>query len=346
MKKLLAVVGAVALVVGAVFLRRALDGDEGADGVEEMLVICGPDVAPACEALTAEDDGIRVEIRPEATTAGEVTTGDVALDGSTAWLTAAPWPAMGAAAAQSTGDDFPDLAGSAVLAESPAVMVARTDRMEAITEACGTPTWACIGGVAGGSWTDLGGEAAWGRVEVALPPATDGAGAVAVNQAVASQVGRTDFAVNDLDEDPATGAWFERLASQSSSNQRSGLSPLQQFLRVPGSLGVVGALAAEADTEIARASTGSTLSAVVPEPRSTAVVRLWAADGDSLAAVAERVDLSRLEQLLADAGWSVPGGGGDDGGTMVSEDQGPYPEEGLPRAGVMSAVVTRWENVR
>jgi hypothetical protein len=51
--------------------------------------------------------------------------------------------------------------------------------------------------------------------------------------------------------------------------------------------------------------------------------------------------------LLADSGWDATGEEGASGaGTMVSEDVGPYPEAGLPNAGVMSAVITRWENVR
>jgi hypothetical protein len=346
MKRWLAIVVAGGLVVGAVLVRRALDGDTGGGDGDELALVCGAELAPVCDGLAAGDDRLRVAVEDASVTATRVATGELDLDGG-AWLVAAPWPAIAAAGTGSDADEFPDLAGSGVLAESPAVLVARRDRMEAIAATCGEPTWACIGERAGAPWTELGGQATWGRVEVALPAAGTAAGAVTIDQAVASRVGRTDFAVNDLDDDPATSAWFDRLASQSQANQRDDLSPLQQFLRVPGSLGVVGALGAEADTEIGRASSRDALITVVPEPRATAQVRLWSTDADAVREALDRIGPERLATLLADSGWDSTGEERAAGaGTMVSEDGGPYPEAGLPNAGVMSAVITRWENLR
>ena len=340
----MALLVAAGLVVGAVLVRSALT-DDGSAGDGDLELVCGTELAAVCDGLDGDDD-LRVVVEDEAATARRLIEGELALD-RTAWLAAAPWPAMAAESAASEGGELPDLAGSAVLGASPAVIVARTDRMEAITATCGTPTWACIGERAGGPWTDLGGQATWGRVEVAMPDAGTGAGAVAVNQAVASRVGRTDFAINDLDDDPADAAWFDRLASESRANERDDLSALQQFLRVPGSLGVAGALGAEADTELARVSGSEAFVKVVPEPTSVAQVRLWAADADSLSEAIERIDPARLATLLADSGWEATGEADATGpGTMVSEDRGPYPDAGLPNAGVMSAVITRWENVR
>jgi hypothetical protein len=344
MKRAVAVLVAVGLVAGAVLVRRALT-DDGASAGKDLELVCGSELAAACSGF-AGADGIRVVVEDEAVTAGRLVEGELVLDRAV-WLAAAPWPAMAAAGADSQGVELPDLAGSTVLGESPAVIVARTDRMEAITAACGTPTWACIGEQAGGPWTALGGETAWGRVEVALPDAGTGAGAVAINQGVASRIGRTDFAINDLDDEPADAAWFDRLASESSANQRDDLTPLQQFLRVPGSLGVVGSLGAEADTELTGVSNAEAFETVVPEPSSTAQVRLWAADPDALADAIERLDPARLSTLLSDSGWEATGAATSTGpGTMVSDDRGPYPDAGLPNAGVMSAVITRWENVR
>jgi hypothetical protein len=341
----LAVAVAAGLVVGAVLVRRAIDGDDGGEG-DRFDLVCGSELASVCDGLAAEDDQLRVAVEDASVTAARVAAGELDLDRG-AWLVAAPWPAIAAAGNQDGADEFPDLAGSGVLAESPAVVVARRDRMEAISATCGEPTWACIGERAGGPWTDLGGQATWGRVEVALPAAGTAAGAVTIDQAVASRVGRTDFAINDLDDDPATSAWFDRLASQSQANQRDDLSPLQQFLRVPGSLGVVGALGAEADSEIGRSSSRDSLATVVPEPRATAQVRLWSADAEAVRDALQRIGSDRLATLLADSGWDATGEEGAPGaGTMVSEDMGPYPEAGLPNAGVMSAVITRWEHVR
>jgi hypothetical protein len=342
-KRVLAVGAAVCLVVAAVLARRALDDDGGRDGDgTDFELICGTDLAAVCDGLASEG-GISVVVEDESITAARVQSGELTLDRS-AWLAAAPWPAIGAVGAGAAGGGFPDLAGSAVLADSPVVIVARKDRMEAIVGACGEPTWACIGEHAGGSWTELGGQAAWGRVEVALPPATTGAGTVAVSQAVASKVGRTDYAINDIDEEPATSAWFDRFASQSKANQRDDMSPLGQFLRVPGSLGVVGALESEAEVELGHASNASSMRTVIPEPRARAEVRLWSESRDTLGDAIERLDLDRLTSSLTDSGWNADDPAGT--GIMASEDQGPYPDAGLPDAGVLAAVATRWEGVR
>lgn len=346
MKRFLALLAAAALVVGAIAVRGLIDDGDSAARTDSLTLICGPDLEEPCKKLATEGESVEVVIEDESTTAGSIASGELRLGESTAWLAAAPWPPI-AAASSTGGEGFPDLVGSAALAASPAVIVARTDRMEAITATCGTVTWACIGERAGGPWTDLGGQTGWGRVEVGLPAPQTGGGVVALDQAIASRVGRTDFAINDLDDDPATAAWFDRLVSESKSNERKGLTPLQQFIRLPGSLGVVGALEAEARQEISRASAGSAMAAVVPEPVSLAQVRLWSADGESLSAASDRVDLEVLSTLLEDSGWTGPGNASDPGaGTMVAEDQGPYPDAGLPKAGVMSAVITRWEGVR
>lgn len=327
MKRLLALVAALAMVGLAIVLRGLIDDDSGDDGSSgggddgRLTLVCGPELLAACDYLETGDDGISVTIEDEAETAARLADGSLVLDAETAWLAAGPWPDIAASA----GLDVPDLAGSEVLAHTPAVIVARNDRMEAINSACGSANWSCIGDAAGGQWTDLGGEAAWGRVEVGLPDPDSGDGTVAVNQAVASRVGRTDFATNDLDV-PEVEDWFETLAAESKDNASS-ISPLSQFLRVPGSLGVVGALEAEAISQLESAAVADELATTVSEPTSNAEVRLWAGDDDLLDSLLDRLGQDRLTGALVDEGWRS---GGPD-------------TTGLPAAGVMSAVNSRWE---
>jgi hypothetical protein len=326
-KRLLALVAALAMVGLAIVLRGLIDDDSGGDGSSgggddgRLTLVCGPELLAACDSLEAGDDGIAVTIEDEAETAARLADGSLVLDTETAWLAAGPWPDIAA----SQGLDVPDLAGSEVLAHTPAVIVARNDRMEAINSACGSANWSCIGDAAGGQWTDLGGEAAWGRVEVGLPDPDSGGGTVAVNQAVASRVGRTDFATNDLDV-PEVEDWFETLAAESKDNASS-ISPLSQFLRVPGSLGVVGALEAEAISQLESAAVADELATTVPEPSSNAEVRLWAGDEDLLDSLLDRLGQDRLTGALVDEGWR----------------SGAPDTTGLPAAGVMSAVNSRWE---
>lgn len=313
MKRFLAVIAAIALVGLAIVLRGLIDDD--------LTLICGPELLAACNDLGGEMENVNVVNEAEADTAARLAEGTLELDDSTAWLAAGPWPDIAAA----QGPDMPELAGSDVLANSPAVIVARTDRMAAINAACGSANWSCIGDAAGGAWTALGGESAWGRIEVGLPDPDLGDGTVAVNQAVASRVGTSDFATNDL-ESPEVEGWFDALAQQSKDNATS-ISPLTQFLRVPGSLGVVGALEAEAIQQLESAAVADELTTTVPEPTSLAEVRLWAGGDGDLASILDRLNEDRVVGSMTENGWR---GGAPDA-------------DGLPEAGVMSAVNTRWE---
>ncbi len=365
MRRLLAALVAVALIAGAVVLRNIIDSDSG-DGAdsgadsESLQIICGTDLLVACNELArrASGDGADLNVTAEAeqVTAQRISSGELDLSGSTVWLAAGPWPEI----TEAGGAPMPALAGSDVLARSPAVIVARTDRMEAIAASCTEVSWACIGDHAGGEWSDLGGEATWGRVEVGLPEPDAGDGMVTVNQAVASRVGRTDFATNDLDSGPQSAevsAWFDRLAVESKSNATS-TSPLTRFLRLPGSLGVLGALESEAIEQLSTAAAADTITVVAPEPVATADVRLWAGSEKSLTSALQRLTdggSTRLVRSLEGSGWRVVGADGttsvpsDDniGGARIDSLSTALPDgDGLPSPGVTSAIDTRWENAR
>lgn len=351
MSRFLALLAAAVMVVGAIVVRDLFNGrDEGTGDADTLELVCGTDLLAACNALAegVDGSGITVRAEDEAVTAARLADGDLVLGDDTAWLAAGQWPEI----AEAGGAQLPELAGSRVLARSPAVIVAREDRMAAIESACGPATWACIGNHAGGSWTDLGGEETWGRVEVALPDTTRGDGSVAVNQAVASRVGTTDFVTNDLD-DPEVSTWFSLLASESASNS-SGTTPLTRFLRVPGSLGVVGAAEAEAVDALSSAAVSDTVSVVAPEPLATTDVRLWSASDTGLADALDRLGTEPLGSALMRAGWRTVEESGATatapadsiGADMRSLAVDLPGGDGMPAPGVVSAVNRRWEEER
>ncbi|MEZ5237540.1 MAG: hypothetical protein R2716_00750 [Microthrixaceae bacterium] len=313
MKRLIALLAAIAMVLTAVLVRGLLDDDsgsgsvEGSEGGDEGLeLICGPELVAACNTLASEAGGVKVTQQPEQETAAAIATGELELAAGTAWLAAGDWPAITAAGDPgSAGSAIGGLIASEVLARSPAVMVARTDRMDVVTEHCGEPDWACVGSAAGTSWTELGGPVGWGRVEVALPDTATGSGMTTTSQAVASEVGSSDFATNDLD-DPTYSRWIDQLAEASAANASS-TSPLVQFVTVPFSLSVVGALESEAIGELADVATAEELTVVAPAPVATADVRLWSADEDALASALER--LGDIPGALSGSRWRVAGSG-------------------------------------
>jgi hypothetical protein len=363
------------MIGGALMVRTLINSDSDSDadsasgdgGTGDSLeLICGTELLAACneiaQQLASEESDLRVSMEAEQITAQRIADGELVLSGqadssgSTVWLAAGPWPEI----AEASGLPMPTLAGSDVLARSPAVIVALKDRMEAIIASCTAATWACIGDHAGGEWTELGGESTWGRIEVGLPQTDAGDGMVTVNQAVASRVGSTEFATNDLDsgsEGGAVGNWFDRLATESNSNDAS-TTPLTRFLRVPGSLGVVGALESEAIAELSTAAAAATISVVAPQPVATADVRLWAGNDASLQDALDRLGGETNTALAASftsAGWRAVATDGTTsvpptdkiGEDSINSTSTALPEDdGLPAPGVISAVDSRWENAQ
>ena len=346
MKRLAAVVVAVGLVVGAVLIRGRIDdaGDGGGGGGGDTLrLVCGTDLAAACELLAEQDDSIEVTVQDEGTTADRLSLAETEEAGFDAWLTAGPWPAVVADNRGQAGAE-PAVLGKAsdVLARSPATIVALDDRAAALAASCGAAvTWACIGGVAGLPWTQAGGQAAWGAVKPGLQPPGSGAGLVALSQAVSSEVGTTSYASNDF-EDPAVSAWFDQLVGQAKRNRSPGQTPLQRFLVLPASYGAVGSLEAESGPSVAKAANRSDLQVIYPEPVATADVALAPAAGTEVADVVDRIGAERLSDALAATGWRVSGrdtAPGVGGGPALPDGAG------LPGPGVLQFLRDRWEQV-
>jgi hypothetical protein len=159
-RRLLAILGATAMVVTAVVARNALDdgGGGGRAGDDEVVMLCDPDLRAACEAATAS--GARVIVRDSAEVAAALVAGqpDASVDG---WITTAAWLEV----VRSRLDQAPDQApGQAtVLATSDIVVAVDQARSEALAAHCGDdPAWRCLGDAAGTPWADLGGDVRWG----------------------------------------------------------------------------------------------------------------------------------------------------------------------------------------
>lgn len=374
MKRFLALLVAVAMVLLAVLVRGLLDGNgtdgTGTDGNDTdgngtdgngtdgsgLELICGPQLLAACNSLAGELEGVRITLQDESDTAEAIAAGTVTLGAGTAWLAAGDWPAITAAGISEGASNLEDLESTGVLGRSPAVMVARTDRMEAISSSCTQPDWGCVGAAAGSAWTELGGSPQWGRIEIGLPEPTAASGMTVVNQAVASEVGTTDFATNDL-ADPAYSSWFSHLAETSGSNASS-TSPLVEFVSRPASLSVVGALEAEAIEELAGVASADTLTVLAPDPIATADVRLWSSDRAALDSVLDRLGSGEptgaevLVDFLEATGWRVVGPGGDlrapeaasIGAQMLSSEVELPDSTGLPSPGTIYTVNERFES--
>lgn len=298
--RLLAVIAAVGMIAGAFAYRYGLPGDGGDTGGGGASgrggVVCASELGPVCDAL----DGATVE--PAAETAERLLGAATAQAGGVgAWVVASPWPQM--------VDDARALASRAplfaeqreALATTPMVAVARRGQLPA---ACTTPSWRCLGDAAQDPAFRIGAD---GRSTTF--------GLFARAAALGGFFGNTDYATNDLDEQPEARTWIDNLERRLAAAPGFGARNLDGFVLQQGSASVYltsGAAAARlADNpqfEVSSPQEPVTVVAVIASP----------------ARGASRVDGEQLRDALEGAGWS-----------RVSGDA---TTTGLPSPGVLLAL--------
>jgi hypothetical protein len=332
MSRLLALVAAVAMVVGAFALREWLDARPAPEVPSEpsTSLVCAAELGAACERL-AETEGLEVRTAAAGDTVIALAANpDAAPD---LWLVPAPWPEV--AQIRRGGDPAGAPEVSQVLARSPLVLVGFTERLETLEEFCsGEVTWRCIGEQAGTPWSELGLPDAGAAVlrPGHRDPTTSAAGLLVLGQAAAAFFGGTDLNRGDLDSEDFA-AWFTRLESAIPEfSPASGSMVTDMLTRGPASYDVVGTTEAEATQLLEAAPAGPRPIEVRPSsPPASADVVLVAFDGDVEGAL-ERVG-EPLRAALADTGWKV-------------EADPSLPEDaGLPSAGFLVALQERWEEV-
>ncbi|MCU1364645.1 MAG: hypothetical protein JWN39_284 [Ilumatobacteraceae bacterium] len=295
-KRLLAFLGAVALIVGAVFARNALD-DKSSDSTSStgqstggnLTVVCSTEFADVCAKLPPSD---RVTVEP-----ASQTLADLVKDGAQppdAWVTLDPFPGMVDIQRQVATLDPLDPTIVAVATDVAEIAVAKT-RADAFALACnGQPAWKCIGTNAGAQWTTLDPAAAGGKL---LPgfadPDSEALGLITFANAVAGYLNNPDFSTSDWSDNAELNGWLRNLknADVISAN---GASALDTLLVRATSVNVAATTGVELQAS-------PSPDAVVASPTSPAVpiVAVVGAFTSKGAAVAEQ-----LSPLLTKAGWT------------------------------------------
>lgn len=290
-QRLLALLGAVAIVLVAIVVRSAMDEDGGAGstgggGDDALVIVCARDLAAICDALT----GATVIEEDAATTAGQIGSGSLP-HGADAWLTTSAWTEVVEARAPGAIDKL------TALAATPVVAAADPARAEALTTLCAdVALWRCLGDATGNDWGTLGGDARWGALRVGLPSASSATGLGVLAAVASGYFGGTDFASNDFDSTPFRG-WLDTLTAPSGAGERE---PVATLITARGRYTAAGDLAASAK--------GRRVTVLTPSPgiEVTAVLAALpgadALDTDSPTAVA-------LRELLVDRGWEARAGG-------------------------------------
>ena len=314
------------MVAGALFVRGRLD-DRKVEAGQVYRLVCSVDLGQVCDDLRDAYPG-RVEVTVEAAGATadrlRALDGDPGLDG---WLVADPWPQIVDGARQSASLTPVFAAGAPALARSPLVIVAWTDRAEALAPTCpdGRLAWKCLGDAAGKPWP---GHPEWGDVKAGhADAADDGTGLLVLGQATAEWFGRADLSTFDLD-DGGFQSWFAGLERPM---QPSPGSPLGRMLLIGrAAYGAVGTTEADARL-VDRAANRDSLTKIYPAPMATADVVLAVTPGDRGARLRDIVG-GRARKGLTDSGWKAPD-------TLPAGN-------GLPSPGLLDALRSRAREAR
>lgn len=307
MKRALALVGAVLMVVIALVVRRQIDEETAGRG---LTIACIPELEVFCSELA----GAEVVVQDPAATMAELREVDPAIDG---WVTFEPWPAIVEASVRRAVTSPP-----VRIAATPLVITMATDRADALAPSCagGVVGWRCLVDAVDQPWEAVGGQAGWGAVKVAVPERTSAIGTLVTGAAVSGYVGRADYATNDLDLDEAFTGWFAKLRGSA----RPGDSFREFVQRFPAAFSAASATGVQAATGLgARAGQ---ITVVAPDP-PVQMIAVLAPVGDQAADAADLARSDRLRDAFTEAGWH----------------SAPAPDEpsGLPDPGVLLALSRR-----
>ncbi|MSO78046.1 MAG: hypothetical protein EXQ79_00375 [Acidimicrobiia bacterium] len=331
MRRFLALLGALAMVGGAILVRGAIDDASGGgsnDG-KKMTLLCAAELETVCDELH-DTTGIRIATAPMDGVASNAELADY--DG---WLTferntanSAVAPLLGAA--------------SPVLGRSPLVLAVGKERGAVLEQQCGGEiTWRCVGDAAGSSWASIGGEVAWGNVKLGhADPSTSGEGLAIIGQAAQQFFGPTKNLSRDDFEQDNFFAWFTQLERAVESDDAA----FEHLLTFGAArYDVVATIEALAGPQLAAAARDrrDRVRLLYPDPVATAdVVFVPFIDGnDSLFDVVVSDD---GRAALAHAGFRVDG---EDPIAGVPTAP-PLPDSSnLPDGGVLEALLQTWREV-
>jgi hypothetical protein len=296
-KRIAAVLCAVALIIGALLIRNGLDdssssssGTTNAPSGGETTVVCSTDFAAVCAALgknyttTVESAGITLD---------RLSTGTAVPPD--AWITLDPLPGMLETMRAINNLSTLTTSVTAIATDTPALAVP-SGRKDSIDLGCaGLSIWRCVGSAAGTGWTTLDPGAQAGEVLVGLAdPATEDVGLITFANAVAGYFGVVQQD-NGSFRDSGFTSWLRNF-SNNAKIVALGTSPLSTLLVRKTEVNV----AATSASELAANERRSEVAIITVEPAiaSTAVVATFTSRGSSVA--------GKAGPLLLAAGWTAP----------------------------------------
>ncbi|MDP8976702.1 MAG: substrate-binding domain-containing protein [Actinomycetota bacterium] len=329
--RLLALIAAVAMVVGSLAIRSRLDESSGegagGGGGDKARLVCSTELSQVCEAL---EEDLTVLVEPAGVTADRLAKapdGPASLDG---WLVPAPWPEVVRNARQRSGlSPMLDAAGPP-LARSPLVLAVWPDQAAVLRQRCpgGQLTWRC--------WADLAGQ---GQLKPGHSDVDEAVGLATVGAATAGFfAGRADLARADLEDNDEYRSWLARLErSVRTFRPVSGSALRDMLLKGPVEFDSVGTTEAEAAPLVAASARTEKPMIIYPSPVATVDVVLATVPGARVGRMTRSVGADTGLDALARSGWRVPGRRPASG--VPSQPELPA-AGGLPDAGILDFLRT------
>lgn len=339
MKRFLAILGAVVMILVAVLIRGAMDDDSPFDrsggkdrpSAAKPKLLCATELTDVCKAI--EDAGIAT-----VSVADSGTTIDLLAKERTAnfdlWLTAGPWD-------QILADNlsFSKKSPSTPLLGTPGPIVARSPVIAVTLEQSATQraTAACPDGIA------LSCASSDPTLKVGVASPRRGDGLAVLSQAVANRMAAvaksesrpySGFDTNDLQSDDLR-SWIPDLADTSTKARLGKNTPLYVALTKKAVFQLVGALEAEA-SDLLGDRQGPKVT--YPQPIVTADVRLIPRNEVEIHEVFDDDEVALIKRTLAAEGWRVDGA--KPPGVANAPD---LPDgDGLADPGVLSVLRQTW----
>ena len=331
-KRVLALVAAVAMVAGAYAFRSgASDGDGitlagGGEPADVLRLHCATELAGACELLEAADERVEVVVSAPGRSADALLRGDLAAD---VWLAPQPWVEI----VRLLDEGGPERlrASSGVLARSPLVLGAFGD--DDLAGCGGDPVgWRCLGDAAAG-------------LRPGIQGLDDTEGLFTLAQAGTAFFGREGYATNDFEVPPPDGGppFVDWAGALRRAVPRSTFgTPLETMLSTStATYDFAASIEAVSVPAIRGTRQEGSLRVLYPAPMAVVHVVAAAVAGGDERASAELVDLlggADGRSALARAGWRVDG---EEVAPGLAPEVELGPEDGLPEPGVLAALRDR-----
>jgi hypothetical protein len=310
--RILAVLAAIGMIVGAYVYRYGVPGGDGGsgDGGDAgtsgggAVVVCAEELGAVCDAVAGRGVTVQVESAPE-TAKRLISARSAAAAGVAGWLAPGPWPAMVDDARVRASKAKVFASKGRGLASTPLVAVARKGQLPSGCNATDV-TWRCIG--------DAGQNPA---LRIGADPATSSSRLYLRAASLNGLFGNTTWATNDLEtapEDvPDPRTWLGALDQRFDQAAGFGARALESFVLQQGSAQVFLTTGASA-----KGAPAASFDVRTPSPAVTIAVTYTAAAKDG-----KQIDDAPVTKALGEAGWTV---------------QQNAKNQGLPSPGVLLAL--------